>query len=56
MRLKCLSVLKHVLEHRSYASFEREMYFLHYSGVDVGTVDHSTYFVEKVMETLSILL
>ena len=56
LRFKCLSVLKHVLENRSYASFEREMYYLHYTGVDVGTVDHSTYFVEKVIETLSTLL
>ena len=47
LRLKCLSVLKKVLEQRSYASFEREMYYLHYAGVDVGTVDHSTYFVRK---------
>ena len=56
LRLKCLSVLKHVLEQRSYVSFEREMYYLQYTEVDVGTVDHSTYFVENVIETLSILV
>ena len=55
LRFKCLSVLKHILEQRSYISFEREMYYMHYTGIDVGTVDHSTYFVDKLLETLAII-
>ena len=53
LRMKCLTVLKLILEQRSYISFEREMYYLHYQNIDVGTIDQSTYFVDKCLETLA---
>ena len=53
LRMKCLAVLKLVFEQSSYKSFERDMYYLHNIGVDVGSIDQSTYFVDRCLETLS---
>ena len=56
LRMKCLTVLKIITEQSSYKSFEREMYYLHNLNVDVGTVDQSTYFVDKCLETLALIV
>ena len=53
LRLKCMTFLKLIFEQRSYVSFEREMYYLSHMGFDVGTIDQSTYFVNKCLDTLA---
>ena len=53
LRLKCLTFLKLIFGQRSYVSFEREMYYLNHMRIDVGTIDHSTDFVNKCLETLA---
>ena len=56
LRLKCFTLLKLIFEQQSYVSFEREMYYLHEMGMDVGTIDHSTYFVDKCLKRLATII
>ena len=56
LSLKCFTVLKLIFEQRSYKSFEREMYYLHNTNVDVGTIDQSTYFVDRCLEIIELTI